>query len=115
MMDNVMKRYAVIGTENTTGRCGFIWIDRGCSDYTFSNDPNAYMAPTADFPKTTHYDIYSCQDVIDQVKQYSPTKFSNLKIVKLETTYDLENMRVTTKMFEVMDNGEMLELGKEVE
>lgn len=114
MMDNVMVRYAVIGTENSTGRCGFIWIERGCSDYSFSSEPCAYSTPTPN-TKTMSYDVRGCQYITEQIKQYSPSKFSNLKIVKLETTFDLGNMRISTKMFEVMDNGEMLELGKEVE
>lgn len=113
-MTNIMEKYAVIGIENSTRRCGFIYIDRGCPDYSFSNEPCAYLT-TIPNTKTTHYGSHSCKDVIESVKRYSPTKFSDLKIVKLETTYDLENMKITTKMFEVMDNGEMLELGIECE
>lgn len=115
MMDNVMVRYAVIGTENSTGRCGFIWIDRGAPGYSFSNEPCAYSTLHPDTDNALQYDVWGCKHIVEDVKQYSPTKFSNLKIVKLETTYDLNNMRISTKMFEVMDNGEMLELGKEVE
>jgi hypothetical protein len=33
----------------------------------------------------------------------------------METIYDFANMRIITKLFEVMDNNELIELGRECE
>ena len=113
-MTNMAIRYAVIGTKNSTKETGFIYIDRGCSDYSFSNEPNAVVTQIPN-DKTLHYSISICNNTIEFIKTNIPSKFSNLKIVAIETTYDFENMRITTKLFEVMDNNELIELGKECE
>lgn len=113
-MTNMDIKYAVMGTKNSTKETGFIYIDRGCSDYSFSNEPNAVVTQIRN-DKTFHYSISSCKNIIEFIKTNIPSKFSNLKIVAIETTYDFANMRITTKLFEVMDNNELIELGKECE
>jgi hypothetical protein len=113
-MTNIDIRYAVIGTNNSINETGFIYIDRGCHDYSYSNEPNAIVTQIPN-DKTLHYSIYSCKNVLEFIKTNIPSKFSNLKIVAIETTYDFANIRITTKLFEVMDNDELVELGKECE
>ena len=113
-MTNIDIKYAVMGTRNSTKETGFIYIDRGCSDYSFSNEPTAVVTQTPN-SKTMHYSISSCKDTIEFIQKNIPSQFSNLKTLYIETTYDFENMRITTKIFEVMDNNELIELGKECE
>ena len=113
-MTNMDTKYAVIGTNNNIEKTGFIYIDRGCPDYSYSNEPDAVVTQIPN-DKALHYSIYSCKNIIEFIKTNIPSKFSNLKIVKIETTYDFANMRITTKLFEVMDNDELVELGVECE
>lgn len=111
-MTNMDIRYAVMGTKNSTKETGFIYIDRGCSDYSFSNEPNAVVTQIPN-DKTLHYSISSCNDTIEFIRKNIPSQFSNLKTLCIKTTYDFENIRITTKIYEVMDNNELIELGKE--
>ena len=113
-MTNIDIKYAVMGTKNSTEETGFIYIDRGCSDYSFSNEPTVIVTQTPN-DKTLHYSISSCKNIIEFIKTNIPSQFSTLKTLCIETTYDFENMRITTKLFEVMDNDELIELGKECE
>ena len=113
-MTNVDIKYAVIGTNNSIDKTGFLYIDRGCHDYSYSNEPNVVVTQILN-DKTEHYSMYPCKNIIEFIRTNIPSKFSNLKMVAIETTYDFANMRIITKLFEVMDNNELIELGRECE
>lgn len=104
------NKYALIGTENSNGDTGFIYIDRGCHDYSWSSEPCAYRTP---IPNNNVFDcsLSACKSKRKEVTEIAPNKFSNVKVIMIETAYDFINMTVKTKWFEVMDNDELAELG----
>ncbi len=113
-MLNTDVNYAVIGKKSSTKEAGFIYIDRGCSDYSFSNEPSIVVSQTPS-PKALHYSISPCKDIIKFIQENFSSQVFDLKILCIETTYDWESIQITTKIYEVMDNNELIELGKECE
>lgn len=113
-MLNTDVNYAVVGKKYSTKEMGFIYIDRGCSDYSFSNEPSVVVSQTP-FSKALHYSVSPCKDIVKFIQENFSSQIFDLKILCIETTYDWESIQITTKIYEVMDNNELVELGKECE
>jgi len=109
-------RFAVMGVSKRTGENSFLYVARNGA---------GWMDSTVDVWKTDYfyhgqvleYSANECRRTIERIKEITSDniseKFYNFKVIRFEFDYDLVAMKINVKLFEVMDDDSLIELGNE--